>query len=115
MPVAALLLFTIAVIWWLSAIAVVVPDIAQIVNIALLLFMFVSPIGFSLDLVPRQARVLVMMNPMSYLIEAFRFALIGVRVTPVWYDGVFLIASVLLAAIAGAFFRRMSPIFSDYE
>jgi lipopolysaccharide transport system permease protein len=114
-PVAALLLFTIAVIWWLSAIAVVVPDIAQIVNIALLLFMFVSPIGFSLDLVPRQARVLVMMNPMSYLIEAFRFALIGVRVTPVWYDGVFLIASALLAAIAGAFFRRMSPIFSDYE
>jgi lipopolysaccharide transport system permease protein len=114
-PVAALLLFTIAVIWWLSAIAVVVPDIAQIVNIGLLLFMFVSPIGFSLDLVPRQARVLVMMNPMSYLIEAFRFALIGIRVTPMWYDGVFLIASMVMAAIAGAFFRRMSPIFSDYE
>ena len=30
----------------------VVPDIAQIVNIALLLLMFVSPIGFSIDLVP---------------------------------------------------------------
>jgi hypothetical protein len=30
----------------------VVPDIAQIVNIALLLFMFVSPIGFTIDSVP---------------------------------------------------------------
>jgi lipopolysaccharide transport system permease protein len=115
LPLLALLLFTIGVVWCLSAVAVVVPDIAQIVNVALLLFMFVSPIGFSIDLVPASARPLVFMNPLSYLIEAFRFALIGVRVTPWWYDLLFLIAAFALASVAGAFFRRMSPIFSDYE
>jgi lipopolysaccharide transport system permease protein len=114
-PLASLLLFTVGVIWVLSAVAVVVPDIAQIVNIALLLFMFVSPIGFSIDLVPPQARVLVLLNPLSYLIEAFRYALIGLRVTPLWYDGVFLAAAGVLAVLSGSFFRRMSPIFSDYE
>jgi lipopolysaccharide transport system permease protein len=114
-PLVSLLLFTVGVIWILSAVAVVVPDIAQVVNIALLLFMFVSPIGFSIDLVPPQARVLVLLNPLSYLIEAFRFALIGLRVTPLWYDGLFLVAAALLAVLSGSFFRRMSPIFSDYE
>jgi len=114
-PLLALLVFTIGIIWILAAGAVVVPDIAQLVNIALLLFMFLSPIGFSIDLVPPRARALVFFNPLSYLIEAFRYALIGVRVTPIWFDGVFLAAALLLAAIAGSFFRRMSPVFSDYE
>jgi lipopolysaccharide transport system permease protein len=114
-PLVGLVLFTIGIIWILSAVAVVVPDIAHIVNVALLLFMFLSPIGFSIDLVPPRARPLVWFNPMSYLIEAFRYALIGVRDTPLWFDGAFLIATVLLAASAGSFFRRMSPVFSDYE
>lgn len=114
-PLLSLLAFTIAIIWVLSAIAVVVPDIAQIVNIALLLFMFVSPIGFSIDLVPPQARTLVYLNPLSYLIEAFRFALLGIRTMPLWYDGVFLAGAIACAMAAGAFFRRMSPVFSDYE
>ena len=51
-PLLSLLLFCLAVVWVLSAVAVVVPDVAQIVNIALLLLMFVSPIGFSIDMVP---------------------------------------------------------------
>ena len=114
-PLMSLLVFSLGVIWFLSAVAVVVPDVAQVVNIALLLLMFVSPIGFSVDLVPSQARALVYLNPMTYLIEAFRYALIGVRVTPMWTDAVFLLAALGLAAISGAFFRRMSPMFSDYE
>jgi lipopolysaccharide transport system permease protein len=114
-PLMSLLVFSLGVIWFLSAVAVVVPDVAQVVNIALLLLMFVSPIGFSVDLVPSQARALVYLNPMTYLIEAFRYALIGVRVTPMWTDAAFLLAALGLAAISGAFFRRMSPMFSDYE
>jgi lipopolysaccharide transport system permease protein len=92
-----------------------VPDIAQIVNIALLLFMFISPIGFTVDSVPVRVRALVYLNPLTYLIEAFRFALIGVRVSPMWSDALFLVAALGFALAAATFFRRMSPIFSDYE
>ncbi len=35
-------------------------------------------------------RALVYLNPLTYLIEEFRFALIGVRVSPVWSDALFL-------------------------
>jgi homopolymeric O-antigen transport system permease protein len=117
LPVAlvSLLLFCLAVVWVLSAVAVVVPDVAQIVNIALLLLMFVSPIAFTIDMVPGRARTLVYLNPLTYLIEQFRFALIGIRSSPMWYDAVFLLLCVMAAGSAGAFFRRMSPVFSDYE
>ena len=114
-PLASLLLFSLAIVWVLSAVAVVVPDIAQVVNIGLLLFMFVSPIGFSIDMVPPHARPLVYLNPLTYLIEAFRYAIMGQRVLPLWADVAFLASAALAASAAGAFFRRMSPVFSDYE
>ncbi len=114
-PLLSLLLFCIAVVWVLSAVAVVVPDIAQVVNIALLLLMFVSPIGYSVDMVPSRARLLVYFNPMTYLIDSFRYALLGLRSSPLWHDAGFLAVALVLSVVAGAFFRRMSPIFSDYE
>jgi lipopolysaccharide transport system permease protein len=114
-PLLGLLLFCLAVVWILSAIAVVVPDVAQIVNIGLLLLMFVSPIGFSVDQVPSGVRVLVYLNPLSYLMDSFRFALLGIRTLPVWFDFAFLAVALAGAAVSGTFFRRMSPVFSDYE
>lgn len=115
LPLLSLVIFCVGIVWVLSAVAVVVPDVAQVVNVALLLFMFVSPIGYSIEMIPPQARILVYVNPMTYLIEGFRFALIGLRQSPLWWDSVFLLAVTVFAVTAGAFFRRMSPIFSDYE
>lgn len=114
-PLVELLLFCVAVVWILSAIAVVVPDVAQVVNIGLLLLMFVSPIGFSVDQVPARIRPLVYLNPLSYLMDAFRYALLGIRTLPGWVDAAFLVVAIAVAALSVTFFRRMSPVFSDYE
>ena len=93
-----------------------VPDVAQIVNIGLLLLMFVSPIGFSVDHGPARAcGLLVYLNPMTYLMEAFRFALLGIRTLPIWFDFAFLAVRAGWRGRRGTFFRRMSPVFSDYE
>jgi lipopolysaccharide transport system permease protein len=108
-------MFCLAVVWVLSAVAVIVPDIAQITNILLLLLMFVSPIAFSIDMAPARARPLIYLNPLTFLIEGFRYALIGIRSSPLWYDTAFLLASTVAAAMAVTFFRGMSPVFSDYE
>jgi len=114
-PLLSLLVFSIAVVWALAAVAVIIPDVTYIVNIGLLLLMFVSPIAFSIDMVPQNSRFLVYLNPLTYLVEQFRFALLGVRKMPMWVDPVFLVTSMALAIVSATFFRRMSPIFSDYE
>ena len=82
-------------------------------NIALLLLMFVSPIRYTIDMVPTRARASVP-EPLDVLDRQFRFALIGMRGSPLVH-GAFLLACATAAAVSGAFFRRMSPIFSDYE
>src|SRR5207245_11661358 len=87
--IVALFLFSGAIAWVLSAVAVIVPDIVQITNVSLLLAMFVSPVGFSIDMVPRSTRALIYLNPLTYLIEAFRFALLGMRTLPLWTDAAF--------------------------
>lgn len=117
LPVAvtALFAFCLSIAWVLSATAVVLPDIAQIVNIVLMLLMFISPVGYSIDMVPARVRFLVYLNPLTYLIEAFRFAILGVRDVPLWVDGAFIAGCLVFAALAGTFFRRLSPIFADYE
>jgi lipopolysaccharide transport system permease protein len=112
---ALLLAFSVAVAWVLSAVAVILPDVSQLVSVGLMLLMFVSPVGFTLDLVPARVRFLVYLNPLTYLIDAFRFALLGVRMTPLWVDAVVAPCCLVAVALAGTFFRRLSPLFADYE
>lgn len=114
-PVLLLVCVSLASAWLASALAVVVPDVAQLVNIALLLFMFVSPIGYSIDMVPRTARFLVYLNPMTFLIEAFRYALLGIRATPLWTDAVAVAVAVAVAGLSAALFRQFTPVLFDYE
>jgi len=113
--VTELLVFSVAVAWALSAIAVLIPDVVYLVNIGLLVLMFISPIGYSVDMVPPAFRVALYFNPMVYLVDAFRFSMIGMRSLPFWADPAFLIVSCLLASLSAAFFHRLSPIFADYE
>lgn len=117
LPVALVLLlaFSVAVAWVVSAVAVLLPDISQLVSVGLMLLMFVSPVGFTVDMVPARVRFLVYLNPLSYLIDAFRYALLGVRTTPLWVDAVVGSCCIVAVALAGTFFRRLSPLFADYE
>jgi lipopolysaccharide transport system permease protein len=119
LPVAIwnLAVFCVTTAWILSAAAVVLPDLAQVVNIVLMLLMFVSPVGYAINTVsiPPFARVLLYLNPLTYLIDMFRFAVLGMRELPFWIDPVFVAFVVGAAALAGTFFRSVSPIFSDYE
>jgi lipopolysaccharide transport system permease protein len=112
---ALLLTFSVAAAWVLSAVAVLLPDVSQLVSVALMLLFFVSPVGFTIDMVPARVRFLVYFNPLSYLIDAFRFALLGVRMTPLWVDAIVAAVCLLSVALAGTFFRRLSPLFADYE
>jgi len=113
--IAELVAFSVMMAWLLSAITVFLPDLTQVVNIALLLLMFLSPIGYSVDMVPDGVRAFLYLNPVVYLAEAFRFAMLGTRVTPFWMDGAFLVFCSIGAAVTGTLFRRLSPIFADYE
>jgi lipopolysaccharide transport system permease protein len=117
LPVALLELVALCLIvgWVLAAVAVIIPDVIYLVNIAFMLLMFLSPVGYSLDMVPEQVRFLLLLNPLTYLVDAFRFAVLGVRDLSPWVDAAFLAGCLVAGPLAGSFFKRMSPIFADHE
>lgn len=110
-----LLVFTLATVWVLSAVAVLVPDLNYFVNLLLLFLIFVSPIAVQLPQLPEKVQLVLYANPLTHLIESFRYALLGARTTPLWWDAVFLVVALGFFCFAGAFFRRLMPLFSDYE
>lgn len=114
-PILLLFLFTLAVVWVVSAVAVFVPDVTHTVNVVLLLLLFVSPIAFRMEQVPENAVAIMYANPLTYLVESFRFALLGMRSTPLWLDAAFGAFSIVCVCLAGTFFRKIMPAFSDYE
>jgi lipopolysaccharide transport system permease protein len=114
-PLALLFVSLAGLVWLTSATAVLIPDVTYVVNLLLILFLFISPIGFPLSMVPGAAKIWVLLNPLTYLIESFRFALMGLRDTPLWADAMFGVFAVVLAIAGAGFFRRLMPVFTDYE
>jgi lipopolysaccharide transport system permease protein len=97
---------------WLSALAVQYRDVQYLIPFTLQLWFFVTPVVYQSVAVPHFARLLLKLNPMTGVIEGFRWALIG---TPVNWAAVAISACVAAAVlVTGLFyFRRMEVSFAD--
>ena len=62
---------------WLSAINVRYRDVGHAIPFLTQIWMFVSPVAYSVSVVPEQWRLLYSLNPMAGVIEGFRWALLG--------------------------------------
>jgi len=70
-------LMLIGIVLVLACIAVALTDVGYFVNLLVMLLMFVSPIGFTRDMVPAPFGILVDANPVTYLVEAYRGVLLA--------------------------------------
>jgi lipopolysaccharide transport system permease protein len=102
-------------VWMLSVLGLVLPDVSPLVNLGVLFLMFVSPIGFRPDMVPSALRPVLHLNPIFYLTEAFRSSLFYGRVpdpaVAAGYAGI----SVAVFFLGAAFFRKFKDVLVDYE
>ncbi len=96
----------------LSALAVAYRDLRYAVPFLLQLWMFASPVAYSMEIVPEQWRLLYCLNPLAGLISGFRASLLG---EPLHWDCLCVsLSSSLLAFLAGAFyFRAVERRFAD--
>lgn len=98
---------------WLSALNVKYRDIRYAVPFLIQLWMFASPIIYPVSMLPRRWQWILMLNPLTGLIQNFRIALFGNQS----FDWKSLIASAIISVvilILSAFsFRRMERHFAD--
>jgi lipopolysaccharide transport system permease protein len=101
--------------FWLSAINVEYRDIRYAIPFFIQLLMFASPIIYSSSFVPERYQAAYgLINPLSGIIEAYRWAILGT--TPPNIQQLLASAVIILVIlISGAFFfRRREAVFADY-
>lgn len=99
----------------LAPIGVIVQDLGHGIGIAMNLLMFISPIAFRPDMVPPLVRALVVLNPATYLIEAYRAVLLPDYEPSMIRLTLFVLLSLALFEIGCRVTRRFKHTIVDYE
>lgn len=107
-----LALFSLGASLWASALNVKYRDVGIALPVAIQLWMFVSPVVYSPELVPERWRRLYSLNPLAGIVEGFRSALLGRDFD---WPALLSAAAVTLALLVySAFaFKRMEKTFAD--
>jgi lipopolysaccharide transport system permease protein len=97
---------------WLSALNVEYRDIRYVVPFLTLFWQYATPIAYSASLIPEKWRLLYSVNPMTGVVEGFRWALLGSGEVgmSIWVSTI----AIIVLFIGGlAYFKRMEATFAD--
>jgi lipopolysaccharide transport system permease protein len=98
---------------WFSALNVKYRDVRYTIPFLTQLWMFATPVAYPSSMIPEPWRAWSGLNPMSGVVEGFRWALLGKSTGPgllLWVS----VAAVLVLLVGGLFyFRRMESSFAD--
>lgn len=97
---------------WLSAINVKYRDVRYVIPFLVQLWLFASPVVYSSSLLPQRFRAVYGLNPMSGVIEGFRWALLGTE-PPSSLIAISVVMVVLILVSGAFYFRRSEKIFAD--
>ncbi len=99
---------------WLASLNVQYRDFRYIVPFIVQFGLYISPVGFSSQIVPQSWRLIYSLNPMVGVIDGFRWAILGSE-SNLYLPGFLLsLALVILLLISGIwFFRKMERTFAD--
>jgi len=99
------LAFALAVGLWLATLSVKYRDVSFAVVFLLQALMYISPVIYPVSMVPEPFQIIYQLNPMSGVIQGFRWSLYGSGEPP---DIIFLVSIGLtvLGLISGAFYFR---------
>jgi lipopolysaccharide transport system permease protein len=108
-----ILVLTLGISWFLSAIGVYLRDVSQTISLVMSALMFVSPIFFPLNALPPKYQTVVLLNPLTFIIEQSREVLIFGHL-PNWYGlSAYFAVSVIVALLGLAWFQKARKGFAD--
>ena len=99
---------------WLAALTVQYRDFRFVVPFIIQFGLYISPVGFSTNIVPEQWRLLYSINPMVGVIDGFRWAILGGNANIYMPNFLLSIGLVFLLLWSGIwYFRKMERTFAD--
>lgn len=107
------LLLLLGLSWFLAALGVYLRDIQQITGTLATLLLFLSPIFYSVNILPENLQTLIFLNPLSYIVESARAVLIYGQLPDFVGLAIYSVVAVLVSASGYFFFRKVRPGFAD--
>lgn len=107
-----LLFLVMGLSWFLAAWGVFIKDMTQIVPVFIQIFLFISPVFYSVEAVPESLRPLYRFNPVGVVIEACRAAVLGAAI-PWKFWAVAMMLGAMTAALGYIFFQHNREEFID--
>ncbi len=108
-----LILFALGMSWFLCSAGVYVRDIAHMMAFILQVTMYLSPVFYSISMLPEIFQKLLFINPLTFIIEQARGLVIFGKL-PQWESlGIFLIVGVFVAYIGFWGFQKTKDGFAD--
>ena len=106
-------LFSVGIAWMVSGLNVYLRDVAQVATVALTLWFWLTPVFISEQMYPSPVRFLLALNPMRYMVRAYRDRLLSDRVPSLEELGVLSFCAAASFVVGGLFFRHLKRGFAD--
>lgn len=108
-----LVLVTMGLAWFLAATGVFVRDIGQTTGIITTVLLFLSPVFYPISVLPESYQALLLINPLTFIIEESRQVLIWGK-TPNWIGwALYSVASGVIAWLGFSWFQKTRRGFAD--
>lgn len=106
-------LLAIGVSWIVSSLHVYLRDTAQVLTVVMTLWFWITPIMITRQQIPAQFQKLVSLNPMSWVVTAYRYRLLSPDWPPMQEIAVLAASSIAVFIAGGLFFRHLKRGFAD--
>lgn len=111
--VGATIIFAVAAGSTVAALNVVLPDTGAVVPALLSIWFWLSPVVWPMLLLGEGWRMLAYLNPMTVIVEGYRYAFLGASFAEPSLAAGSLAGIAVACALSFAFFNRARPLFAD--
>ena len=108
-----LIFITIGCSWMLSSLGVYLRDIGQMIGILITISMFLSPLFYSIDSLPKEYQRFLLLNPLTPIMGWVRDVLYWGNIPSIVYYTLFLMFSMLIGWLGFAWFQKTRKGFAD--
>ena len=99
--------------WLLSALGVIARDISQLTGMLSHTLLFLTPIFYSIEAAPPVLQKLLMLNPLTFVVEQLRLVLFYGQLPALKGLALYFLLASLFAWVSLVVFRRLRPTFAD--
>ena len=106
-------LFAVGIGWIVASLHVFLRDTAQLVTVLLTIWFWITPIFISDDQYPQRLRFILTVNPLAFVVRAYRDLLLSSRLPDPWDLALVTAYATATFVAGGLFFRHMKRGFAD--